>query len=492
MRIFGLAAVAFIAGAIVVPGDGNGAHDWPRFGFDAAGSNSSTAPAGIIAAELGKLRAQRVTLPGTVDASAIYLHAVSVRGATHDVFFVTTSYGITVAIDADSGTILWQHTPAGYDGWAGTYQVTTATPAADPGRAFIYAANPGGTIEKLSVNDGSAAWSTSITLLPRREKIASALNFFRGRVIATTGGYIGDTSPYQGHVALIDAASGRLVSVWNSLCSDRAGLITPSSCRQSGSAIWGRTGAVVDTATGNLFVATGNGRWDGIVDWGDGVIELDPNAARILGAYTPTNTDDLDSFDRDLGSTSPVLLGDGYVAQSGKDGDIRLLDWKRFRTAVPHLGGESRSVRTPSGAGLFSSPAVWHSGGVTWMFAADASGTAAFAFTSGRLEQKWKNGNGGTSPVLAGGLLYVFDTGGHLRVYEPATGAALASLDCGHGHWNSPIIVRRTHRAPRGEFERSRDQRHDDNLARSIADRFRTEASSPGRPCRTSSPLSMK
>jgi outer membrane protein assembly factor BamB len=185
--------------------------DWPRFGFDAAGTNSSTAPAGIAAADLGKLRAQRITLPGTVDASAIYLHGVTVRGAAHDVFFVTTSYGITVAIDADSGTILWQHVPKGYDSWAGTSQMTTSTPVADPGRAFIYAANPGGTVEKLAVTDGSAAWSTSITQLPRREKIASALNFVRGRVIATTGGYIGDASPYQGHVALIDAASGRLV-----------------------------------------------------------------------------------------------------------------------------------------------------------------------------------------------------------------------------------------------------------------------------------------
>ena len=52
--------------------------------------------------------------------------------------------------------------------------MTTATPAADASRAFIYAANPGGTIEKLSVSDGSAVWSTAITLLPSREKIALA------------------------------------------------------------------------------------------------------------------------------------------------------------------------------------------------------------------------------------------------------------------------------------------------------------------------------
>ena len=419
---------------------GDAAHDWTRFGFDAARSGASSAPAGITAAELGKLRVKQVALPGIVDASAIYLHAVQVRGAVRDVFFVTTTYGITVAIDADSGAILWQHVPKGYDGWVGTRQVTTATPVADPGRAFIYAADPGGNIAKLSVSDGGVAWSTAITLLPRREKIASSLNYSGGRIVATTGGYIGDASPYQGHVALIDAASGQLVSVWNSLCSDRAGLIEPSSCRESGSAIWGRAGAVIDTATGNIFVATGNGRWDGRTSWGDAALELDAGATRLLGSYTPGNTNDLEMFDRDLGSTSPVLLGE-FVAQGGKDGDIRLLDWKRMRASPPHRGGESQTVRTPSGDDLFTAPAVWHGGGVAWLFAADNGGTAAWTLTNGKLEAKWKNKNAGTSPVLAGGLLYVYDPEGRLRVYQPETGAALAAFDCAGGHWNSPIVV---------------------------------------------------
>ena len=75
------------------------------------------------------------------------------------------------------------------------------------------------------------------------------------------------------------------------------------------------------------------------------------------------------------------------------------------------------------------------------MFAADNGGTAAWTLTGGRLQEKWKNGNGGTSPVLAGGLLYVYDPDGGLRVYEPATGRVITKLDAGSGHWNSPIVV---------------------------------------------------
>src|SRR5207253_11501373 len=168
----------------------------------------------------------------------------------------------TLAIDANDGAVLWRYTPPGYESWAGSRRVTTATPVADPSRSFIYAASPDGHIQKLAVADGRALWNTAITRLPEREKIASSLNFFRGRVIATTGGYIGDAPPYQGHVAILAASNGRLLSVWNSLCSNRHRLISPSSCASSDSAIWGRAGAVVDTATGGLLVATGNGDWN--------------------------------------------------------------------------------------------------------------------------------------------------------------------------------------------------------------------------------------
>lgn len=426
--------------------------DWPAFGFDAARSNASTARAGITVGELGALTARTVTLDGTVDASPIYLHGATVNGAIHDAFFVTTSYGITEAIDADSGTILWRHIPAGYDRLKGTAQITTATPVADPGREFIYAANPGGTIEKLSVSDGHAAWTTAVTLLPAREKIASALNFHDGRVIATTGGYIGDAAPYQGHVALISALDGRLVSVWNSLCSDRPGLLQPASCRESGSAIWGRAGAVVDPATGHLFVATGNGRWDGATNWGDAALELDAGATRLLGSYTPADNKELDARDRDVGSTSPVLLG-ALVAQGGKDGVIRLLDWSHQRGSQ-HQGGEVQVVPSPSRQRMFTAPAVWRHDGATWLFATDNGGTTAWALVDGRLQEKWRHGEGGTSPVIAGGLLYVYDPGGALRVYQPESGRVLATLACGTGHWNSPIVVNGRIALPPGDSNR--------------------------------------
>ena len=415
-------------------------NDWTRFGWSPARSSAPTFTTGITAANVRTLVRQQVQLDGTVDSSAIYLHGVQAGGGTHDVFFVTTTYGKTEAINAANGAVLWRFTPPGYASWAGSAQITTATPVADPGRAFIYAAAPDGKIYKLAVSDGHARWSVSITKLPSREKIAASLNFASGHVIATTGGYIGDAPPYQGHVAVIDAASGRLLQVWNSLCSNRQGLIDPSSCPASDSAIWGRAGAVVDPGTGDLLVATGNAPWDGRTNWGDATLRLTPSATALIGNYTPSNTDQLNATDADLGSTSPVVLGSGYLAQGGKDGLIRVLSVARMKGTSPHKGGELQTVPTPSGTDLFTAPAVWHSS-ATWLFAGDNGGTAAYVFKNGHLRIAWKNGTGGTSPVVAGGLLWVYGPGGGLAVYKPTTGALVTRLDAGAGHWNSPIVV---------------------------------------------------
>jgi outer membrane protein assembly factor BamB len=415
--------------------------DWMQFGWDVAGSGASSDPTGITASNVASLVRHQVGLDGTVDASAIYLHAVRVKGSDHDAFFVTTTYGKTIAIDAEKGSVLWEFTPSGYSTWEGTRQITNSTPAADPDRQHIYAAAPDGTIQKLAISDGHVEWTTHITLLPSREKIASPLREFRGHIVAVTAGYIGDKPPYQGHIAILDAHDGKLLHVWNSLCSDRAGLLAPASCPSTQSALWGRAGPVIDAASGNIFLATGNGPHNEKSDWGDSVIELNADASRMLGNYTPTNNAELNDRDLDLGSTSPALLGGGLLAQGGKDRLIRLLAIDAIAGTEAHKDHELQSVSTPSGAMLFTAPAVWNHDGTTWLFAADSGATAAWTLTGGKLVAMWRNNHGGTSPVIAGGLLYIYDPQGGLRIYEPTKGTQVAELESAGGHWNSPIVV---------------------------------------------------
>jgi hypothetical protein len=62
-----------------------------------------------------------------------------------------------------------------------------------------------------------------------------------------------------------------------------------------------------------------------------------------------------------------------------------------------------------------TAPAVWRQGSGTTVFIADEHATAAYALIGGRLHLVWENRTPGTSPVMAGGLLYVYDpaSGGH-------------------------------------------------------------------------------
>jgi hypothetical protein len=415
--------------------------DWARYGYTAARSNSGPAKTGITAANVGHLNRQQVSLPGTVDASPIYLRGVLVGGERRDVFFMTTTYGITFAVDADSGSILWRFTPPGYSSWAGGAQIATSSPLADPSRRNLYAEAPNGRVYKLSVADGHELWSVSITKLPSREKLSTPLNYSRGLVIATTGGYIGDAPPYQGHVVTISASSGRIVHVWNSLCSNRHTLIVPSSCPASDSAIWARSGAVVVPKTGDLLVATGNAPFDGRHNWGDSVLLLTRNASGVLRNWTPRNQARLNSEDIDLGSTAPAILGPTLAAQSGKDGLIRLLRLPRLGGTLGHTGGALQTIAAPGPTDVFTTMAVWRSGGVVRLFVADGDGTAAYVLRKGRLHRAWHRGSAGTSPVVAGGLLYVYDPGGGLNVLRPKTGALVAKLPAGGGHWNSPIVT---------------------------------------------------
>jgi outer membrane protein assembly factor BamB len=415
--------------------------DWPRYGYNAARSDSGPSRTGITAANVKGLRRQQVRLPGTVDASPIYLRGVLVHGARHDVFFVTTTYGITLAVDAASGSILWRFTPPDYASWAGSSRITNSSPLADPNRRYVYAQAPNGRVYKLTVASGHVVWSVSITKLPSREKLGTPLNYSRGLVIATTGGYIGDIPPYQGHVVTISASRGRIVHVWNSLCSDRHALIEPSSCPASDSAIWARSGAVVVPKTGDLLVATGNAPFDGRHNWGDSVLLLTRNASGVLRNWTPRNQAELNANDVDLGSTAPAILGRTLAAQSGKDGLIRLLRLPRLGGTLGHTGGELQTIDAPGTNNVFTTLAVWRSGGVVRMFVANDDGTAEYVLRGGRLHRAWKRGTAGTSPVVAGGLLYVYDPNGGLKVLRPKTGSLVATLPAGGGHWNSPIVT---------------------------------------------------
>jgi hypothetical protein len=315
---------AATAGAAAIPSPAGSARrllDWPEFGLDPQRSDVSELATGITSANVSHLRHITVLVGGTVDCSPVYLHAALLGRAVHNLLVVTTTYGRTLAIDADSGRILWIFTPPGYDRWKDGTQITTASPLLDPDRRFVYAASPNGLIHKLSLTDGSedhaGAWPVSVTRDAAHEKLAAAFNIDGPDLVAGTGGYFGDAPPYQGHVVLIDRASGRLRGVFNTLCANRRRLIDPASCSASDSAIWARAGAVIEPGGKRMLIDTGNGPWNGATNFGDSVLQLTFPGLGLRQSYTPTNQESLSRSDTDLGSSAPALLGGDRVVLAG-------------------------------------------------------------------------------------------------------------------------------------------------------------------------------
>ncbi|HSD01624.1 MAG TPA: PQQ-binding-like beta-propeller repeat protein, partial [Gaiellales bacterium] len=404
---------------------------WPLFGVTPDRQNDFRGHTGITASNVTTLARTSIDVPGTVDSSPIF-----VAGR----FVVTTSYGKTIALDR-RGHILWTYTPPGIDAWEGSAQITNASPAADPDGEHVYAESPDGVVHKLNLADGSEVtddgWPVTITRDPTHEKLGTALNISGRLVLATTGGYIGDAPPYQGHVVSIDRESGDIVHVWNALCSDRHELIEPSSCADSDAAVWARAGAVVEPVTRRILVATGNAPYDAQTAWGDSVLELSPDAGALVGSWTPPNQEELNSGDVDLGSTAPALVrgedGRLYGVQGGKDGLMRLIDIDRMQVV--------QTLPVPGSTQMFTAPAVRGRD----VFVATGGGTAAYRLTGSgtpRLLKLWATDAPGTSPVLAGDLLYVYDpTGGGINVYRPSSPDLVTTLPAESGHWQSPIAI---------------------------------------------------
>lgn len=435
--------------------------DWLEFGYDPARSGVNPTDTALSPANVGKLtKLWQARLPDVADSSPILLHALPFSSGPRDVLYLTTRDGHLVALDASNGAPIWSQQPHGP-------RITHSSPVADAARQYVYAYGLDGALHRYDPITGREAtgggWPEPITLMNQTEKEGTALNLANGRIYVATGGYIGDAPPYQGHVVTIDLASGS-ERVFNSLCSNLTTLLRNGECASQQSGIWSRGGAVIDPVDGDIWVVTGNGRFNanqGGYDYGDSILRLSPDGTTLLDSFTPDNYQALDDSDADLGSSSPALLPriansatPLLLAQAGKDGLLRLLNRQNLsgRGGPGHLNGSLQTIDL--GCGLYTQPAVWTNpaDGAIWLFVASGCGLRAFqartdASGATRLAQVWGNGDAVTSPVIAGGVLFAAGSGA-LRAFDPTTGHTLWSSDqtsangsIGSIHWESPIVV---------------------------------------------------
>ena len=292
----------------------------------------------------------------------------------------------------------------------------------------------------------------SVTREPTHEKLAAALNIDGPNMLAATGGYIGDIPPYQGHVVVIARSSGRVASLFNTLCANRRALQIPSTCSASDSAILSRGGPVVEPGGRRILIDTGNAPWNGTTNFGDSLLELTVPNLQLRQAFTPVNQEHLNTSDTDLGSSAPALLGEDRVMLAGKDGIMRVLALSRLDGHPPAkppsgrhatLGGEVQQLPTPHRGELFTAPAVWHHGGHTTVFVADFEAHRRLRAARRPAEDAVDERQRRHQPDRGGRAAVHLRTAaaGGSRCMTQARSHPIAKLPGSPGHWNSPIVV---------------------------------------------------
>jgi outer membrane protein assembly factor BamB len=243
---------------------------------------------------------------------------------------------------------------------------------------------------------------------PRVHQERSALSVSHGRVYVEYGGLTGDCGPYRGRVISVKARG-----------KARTKVFTVGVNREGG--IWAPSGAGIDRK-GNVFVATGNGDSPSSFDFGNTVIRLTPKLKQT-SFWRPTNADELNRNDTDLGSVGPALLGGGRVFAIGKEGVGVIL-------ATSNLGG--------IGGQLFQGDVCSGAyGGTAYeaplLFVPCTDGLVALRVSGNSFSTAWKSDSFNAGPpVLAGGAVWAIDTdSGTLRAFAPDSGRVVTTADLG-------------------------------------------------------------
>jgi len=453
-------------------------YDWLQFNGNPQHDGNNTRETVLGASNVVSLQLLfQSSLPSIADGAPVYLANVATAGGTRDLLFVTTKAGHIIALDAATGVQVWSRQNGAGNctiNNGGSICYTTSHPAIDPNRLYVYSYGLDGRVHKYQVGDGTeivtGGWPQLTTLKGFDEKGSPALSFATAGNGVTylympNGGYPGDAGDYQGHVTAINLADGTQ-KVFNALCSDLTVhfVETPGTpdCPFQQSAIWARVGVVYDSVTNRIYMATGNGIYDGLSNWADTVFSLNPDATgsggQPLDTYTPANYQTLNDNDLDLGSTAPAILpAAGFAGrlglQGGKDSMLRLINLADLsgQGGPGHTGGELQLFRVPQDGQVLTAPVVWinPADGSTWAFVTNRSGSSGLKLTitngTPTLVTQWQNTLTGFSPLMANNVLY-FAGSGIIRALNPLTGAVLWSdtTHVGGNHWESPIVVNAT------------------------------------------------
>lgn len=413
-----------------------------------------------------------VTLDGNIYGAPLYVSGVVIRGQARKVVYVATENNMIYALDADTGAQLWDNpyflgAPAQRSQLrCGNIQPNigiSSTPVIDLETGTLYAvgltrATSPITYRMAAVDIATGAslpgWPVTIrpnttpTIDPTVTSQRGALLLANGVVYAGFGGYYGDCGTYHGWVVGLDKTDPNAPQLYYR---------TPGTGLHRGSGIWAAGGLAADeygyvyASTGNSFSAPLSG-----VDYSNAVLRLDPTLSFSEDPsdyFMPTDWRFLNSTDRDLGSSTPLLIPsqDGSTTPNmvfimGKAGVGHLLN----RDSLGGVGGEV--FKSTAYGSAFSTPAyyqdetigpvVFLAGRGTQSRCGISGGVAALGLYVDEAGNSYYDplycvpGQTSLSPVVTSGpgqsgILWVAASAGTLAAYNAATGDLLYTTSGG-------------------------------------------------------------
>ncbi len=319
-------------------------------------------PSNVNPGTFGKLFSYPVD--GQVYAEPLYVQGLTMaQGGVHNVVFVATEYDSIYAFDADSAALnpapLWHInflnpsagvTPVACAQGSGICQLfplvgITSTPVINLATNTIYAVvrtqeTTGSTtnwvvrVHALDITSGAEKSGSPATICSNTGNSGCSLNGSTATfgphhqqsrpgllLVPETGfpqgvlvvGFAGDS----GWVLAFDPTSLKLLAAFFSddEKSHTAGKF-PGIPGEGHSGVWAAGGAVVADTNGTVYSMTGDGFWDGSINWGDSLVKLVLTKNNTTGAYSWTIADYFTTSDqacryahgKDYGSAGPLLL----------------------------------------------------------------------------------------------------------------------------------------------------------------------------------------
>jgi hypothetical protein len=303
---------------------------------------------------------------GQLYAQPLYMANLLVGSVTRNVVFLATEHDSVYAFDADSPSCvqLWKTSFLGTGvttmAWTDTANPNfvgalatndifpeigiTGTPVIDPATNTLYVeaktketvgtgcstGNPCYVhrLHALNVTTGAEKFGGPVVISapnfgPQRHFNRPALLLANNTVYVSFGSH-GDIQNWQGWVFGYNAATLARSFVFSTA--------DPTS-GSNGASVWDSGAGPAADASGNIYVTTGNGAYDGVKNFSESVLKLSPTGT-LLDWFVPFNRSVFDANDIDMGSAGVVVLPDAVgssahphlLLATGKVAILYLLD----------------------------------------------------------------------------------------------------------------------------------------------------------------------